>query len=125
MELSHLSEKIDFQNIDEEIKRGIKDLFFNQKVEAIYFTNNTLATRGLKAMFRMGIHIPDDVDVMAFDKSEAYNFLEYPVPHVSQPIREMGLKAVELLIDQFDGKNGNKIQKVLLETKIEVNQHIG
>ena len=115
----NLIRKVNYYKLEHEIKKAISALIKKEKVEALYFITNTLALEGLKCIFSMGIRIPDELDIMAFDHSEAYHFFQYPIPHINQPIREMGIEAVKLLVDQIENKV-KKINKIYLEASLEV-----
>lgn len=117
-----LIKRIEYSNLNNEIEVAIAELIDNEHVESIYFTTNTLALHGLKCIFGRGVKIPDDLDIMAFDSSEAYHFFQYPIPHVTQPTREMGIKSVELLIDQLEHLDLKKIRRVYLDAKLVVGQ---
>lgn len=116
---NNLIKKVKYSNLQQDIIEAVTDLTENKNVEAIYFTTNTLALEGLKCLFRMGKQIPNNLDVLTFDHSDAYYFFQHPIPHVSQPIQEMAKEAVRLLIDQMEG-NVNRINKIYLKASLEI-----
>ncbi|MCB9290771.1 MAG: substrate-binding domain-containing protein [Lewinellaceae bacterium] len=86
------------------MQTAVRSLLFDEQVEAIFFCTNTLAIEGLKQIFSLGKKVPEEVDVVAFDQSIAYDFFEYFIPHINQPIKKIGEEAVRLLIGQINGK---------------------
>ncbi len=109
--------EVTYHNFEEDMNEVIKDLVYGEKVEAIFFCTNTLAIEGLKQIFAQGIKIPNQIDVVAFDQNIAYDFFKYSVPHIKQPIKEMGQEAVRILIDQINGRV-SKINTVCLSPEL-------
>jgi LacI family transcriptional regulator len=71
------------------------------RVEGIFFATNTLSMLGIKQLMNMGLRVPEDMKVICFDKSDAFDFTEASIPYIQQPIPEMGKAAVELLVEQI------------------------
>jgi LacI family transcriptional regulator, galactose operon repressor len=115
----NLIKMIKYSDFREQIKLAVSDLVDNHKVESIYFTTNTLALEGLKYIFSLGMKIPEDIDIMAFDYSEVYNFFQYHIPHICQPTKEMGVEAVKLLIEQIE-QDTKRIKKVYLDASLSL-----
>lgn len=66
-------------------------------------------------MLRLNIKVPDEIKVACFDKNEYFDFFNAKIPHANQPVLEMGKRAVDLLIEQIEKGNNNKIL-----TKVEL-----
>jgi LacI family transcriptional regulator len=115
----NLIKKVDYYKLKQQMQVAISNLIEKEHAEAIYFTTNTLAMEGLKYIFNLGIKIPEELDILAFDHAEAYHFFHYPLPRIIQPIPEMGIKAVKLLIDQMENES-DKIYTVCMKAKLEV-----
>ncbi len=114
----NLIKKVSHSSFSEDMKKAVRELIFEDKAEAIFFCTNTLAIEGLKQIFELGKKVPEEIDVVAFDQSIAYDFFEYFIPHVNQPIAEIGREAVKLLISQIDGGDA-KVSEVCLRAKLE------
>lgn len=96
------------------------------KVDGLFVVNNNLAVATLECIQEMGLRIPQDVKVVSFDDIEMFKFSHPPITAVSQPIEDMGAKAVEVLIDKIEnGKDAKKEDKVFLPTKLVVRQSSG
>ena len=61
---------------------------------------------------REGVKIPEDMEVLCFDKIDAFSIIDYPIHYIEQPIQEMGEKAVDILMGQIDGRK-NAVHLVL------------
>jgi len=117
--------KIRYSNFKNDIHKSIMELI-NDKVQAIFFATNTIAIESLKCLFILGIKISEDLDIVAFDESEAYNFFKHPIPFIKQPIKEMGIEAVRILVNQIEQKvkKVRKINKIYLDTNLEFDTKI-
>ena len=111
--------KIMYSNLYEDIQASIVELIDKDKIQAIFFATNTIAIESLKCLIGLGINISKDIDVVAFDESESYNFFQYPIHYIKQPIDEMGIEAMRILMDQIDCKT-QKVQKVYLDASLIV-----
>jgi LacI family transcriptional regulator len=86
-------------------------------VEGIFFATNTLSMLGIRQLINSGLRIQEDVRVICFDKSDAFDFSNVTIPYIRQPIPEMGKAAVELLVKQIRQKSENP-QFIELQTRL-------
>lgn len=97
-----LTKKIRYANIEEDVSRAIRELLEkNPEVDGIFFATNSISVIGIKQLLKAGVRIPEDIKVVCFDKSEAFDFTPFPIPYVQQPIPEMSKKAVDILMEQI------------------------
>jgi LacI family transcriptional regulator len=107
--------------IDSDVSNGFNYLF-NSAItpDAIFFTSNKLAVSGLKKLIKLGVNIPNDVAVVAFDETEAYELFSVPLSFVRQPLSDIATNAVTIL--------HNKIKDPLLKKQniiLQAHLHIG
>jgi len=77
--------------------------------DAIFFATDTLAITGLKNLISLRVNIPEDVAFMSFDEAEAFALFQVPVTHYRQPLEEIGVSAVEMLLEEIqDGKEDTR-----------------
>ncbi len=90
--------------------------FKKQKIEAVLCGNDFAAAELLKLLQDRGIKVPDDLAVVGFD---GYSFCKYtPVTlaTVVQPIYDEAAIAVNLLLEQINGKEINdKLENIMLQ----------
>ncbi len=115
---SALIKKIDHRSLKSEMKRVVKELVQDAGVDAIYFHTNTLAEEGLTQMLGLDRKILKKVDVVVFDQNSSYNFLEDPIPYLHQPIKEIGQKALRILIEQIQ-EPGHELQQISFDARLE------
>lgn len=102
--LKELMIDIPFDNIEQGTKDVIQSLLRTHKdLDAIYTINNPIASAVLKAfrnaeMKKAAAHLK----LACFDDIDLFNLIDTPILSVSQPIREIGKQAAELLMDVID-----------------------
>lgn len=99
-----LVKNINYEDQEEEIKQAIISLKNNpNKVDAIFFCSRKVFITGVKYMHREGIKIPEEMEVVCFDKIDSFAITNIPINYIEQPIKKMGVKAVDVLIEQING----------------------
>jgi LacI family transcriptional regulator len=77
--------------------------------DGIFFATDTLAITGLKNLISLRVNIPEDVAFLSFDEAEAFALFQVPVTHYRQPLEEIGVSAVEMLLEEIqEGKEDNR-----------------
>ena len=78
-------------------------LLTGQPVEALFLASNKIAINGLKFINEHKLRVPEDVAVIGFDETDAYDLFYRPVTHIRQPMAEIGRKAVQALLQLIAG----------------------
>jgi DNA-binding LacI/PurR family transcriptional regulator len=74
---------------------------------AIFAANNLLAEGALMALGQLGLRVPRDVSLVAFDDVDWMAMVEPPVTAVRQPIPDMARSAAELVLRRLrEGREG-------------------
>lgn len=115
---AELIKRINHGSLKADMKKVVKELVQDAEVDAIYFHTNTLAEEGLTQMLGLDRKILKKVDVVVFDQNSSYNFLEDPIPYLHQPIKEIGQKALRILIEQIQ-QPAQELQQISYETSLE------
>jgi len=72
-----------------------------QLPEAIFCANDAIAMGCIEALAAAGIRVPEDVSIAGFDDTLGARTTVPQLTTVRQPLRAMGAKAVELLLEQI------------------------
>ncbi len=90
--------KVRLGHIQEDVESAIES-FLNTKspIEAIFFTSNLLTISGLKYLNKQRVIIPDDLGIIAFDKTDAFDLFYTTITYVNQPLPLLGKEAVRLI----------------------------
>jgi DNA-binding LacI/PurR family transcriptional regulator len=70
---------------------------------AVFCYNDATALGAMRAAHAAGLRIPQDLSVVGFDDIDLAPYFEPPLTTVAQPKREMGEKAVEMVLDLLAG----------------------
>jgi LacI family transcriptional regulator len=103
-------------------EKQVKELaqFFNRQragFDAVFFTSNNLGVAGLEAFSNLGINVPEQVSVICFDDNDLFRLGKPGITVVSQPIKQMAKKAVEVLVRQIE-QSGTEPSNIVLATQM-------
>lgn len=76
----------------------------NDKPDAVICSNDTLAVGALDYFKKQNICCPQDVSVVGFDGYQEGEFAVLPLTTIKQPLKEMGEKAAQQLVDISEGR---------------------
>ena len=91
---------------------------------AVCALSTTMLLGALKAIKEADLRIPDDISLVSFDGSKYFDFLDPAITHVSQPVNEMGLLAIKILVQQIDG-SGESGTHIELPVHLVVKDSVG
>lgn len=94
---------VGLENIAQEVHSQLENSL-GKKPEntALYFSSNKLAVAGLSYLVKNNIKVPDQVSVVAFDETDAYDLFPTEITYIQQPIEEMAEEAIKLLDGQIN-----------------------
>lgn len=90
----------------------------SEPADALFAFNNLMTQGAVLALQDMGLRWPDQVDVSGFGAFETARLYRPPLLLVAQPTYEMGRRAVELLLDQVEGRSNGTPQAITLRNQI-------
>lgn len=93
------------------------ELIKNAKCDAIFAANNMILLGVLGALSDLGLKIPDDIGLSAFDDLEWMQFCQPQITAVRQPTYEMGTTAMSLLLDRIAGST-EPVKKIMLPVEL-------
>lgn len=114
-----------YSHIKEDTRQAIDQLLQGRKpADAVFFATNSLAFEGLKYINELGIRVPEDLAVVSFDESEAFDLYHSPITFIRQPILEMGKAAVRVLLEQL--KDAEKpAEQVCIDAELVIRKSSG
>ena len=80
-------------------------LMMNPRPTAIFAMNDLMALGALRAAAEAGYSVPRDLAVVGYDNLELARFTNPPLTTISQPKKEIGAQAVNLLVDRISQKS--------------------
>jgi LacI family transcriptional regulator len=98
--------------------KAITDFLKKHKdIDALFFTTNYLGVAGLESIRSSGKKIRDEIGVVCFDDSDLFRLGSPSISVVAQPIRAIGEKAVDLIVDMLKSKKMDP-QQIVIEPEI-------
>ncbi|MEO6894978.1 MAG: substrate-binding domain-containing protein [Ginsengibacter sp.] len=114
-----------YERIEEDVAEKVKELLFPElKVDAFFFATNTLAVESLKVINQSGIKVPEELALIAFDESDAFDFFYSPLSYVSQSLEDMGKGAVKLVIERIRD-NTRDYTNLIIKEKLVLRKSCG
>jgi LacI family transcriptional regulator len=114
-----------YQSIEKDVARNIKELLIpSLKVDAFFFATNTLAVQSLKIINEFGIKVPDDLAIISFDESDAFDFFYSPLSYVNQSLEDIGKGAVKLVIERLRD-NSREYTNLIIKEKLVLRKSCG
>ncbi|MGN7720430.1 LacI family DNA-binding transcriptional regulator [Chitinophaga sp. 22620] len=111
-----------YSHIREETRQALDQLLRGRKpADAVFFATNSLAIEGLKYINELGIKVPEELAVVSFDESEAFDLYHSPITFIRQPILEMGNAAVRVLLEHI-GNGEKKPENVCIDAELVIRQ---
>ena len=86
--------------------------------DAIIASHGLLAISALQAVTSQGLRIPDELEIIGYLSDWVSEMCHPRVSFVRQNLREIGIKAFRLLIDQINGDDS--IQHVVVSARLEL-----
>jgi LacI family transcriptional regulator len=110
--------------IDSGRSMALEAMALRSRPTALFAANNFIAIGALHALDELGIRVPDDVAVVAFDDLPPAMVVFPFLTVVAQPAFEMGQQSVGLLLDRLSGR-ARKAQEIVLPTELVVRRSSG
>lgn len=96
--------------------------------DAIFCANDQMAMGCIEALSSAGVRVPEDVAVAGFDDTLVARMLVPSLTTVRQPLREMGVEAVSMLLKRIEGDEehiGGKQPSLVFPTELVVRKSVG
>ena len=104
---------------DEYYEEEIFRFLYENEVTAVFLLNGCFAAPLFNACRRLDIKIPDDLEVLCFDRIEKLHcFYQVPFMYINMPIEEMAIDATNHLIDRMEHDNSIPVLKKLYQSEV-------
>jgi LacI family transcriptional regulator, sucrose operon repressor len=97
------------------VKKILND---NPQVEAIFASDDLIATKVLREARKRNIRVPECLKIIGYDGTETTRRLLPELSTVEQPIKEMAEKAVEIIIKLINGEHEDIQLETILPIKL-------
>lgn len=79
-----------------------------ESIRALFCGCDILSIGAMEAIIEKGFNIPEDIRVCGYDDIEFAAYLRRPLTTIRQPKEIIGVKGIELLVNQLMGKNDSQ-----------------
>jgi len=117
----HTLVKIPFDATEEETNNRLKVLFEeNPQIDAVFFSTNYLAVRGLFFLKSIQKPINDGFMIVAYDDQDVFRIHTPPISVVDQPIEQIAEKIIDIILQELSADRSlpqSERSKVILPTR--------
>jgi LacI family transcriptional regulator len=92
---------------------------------AVFASNDSMAIGALRAFHDNGITVPDDIALVGFDDIPISRYIKPSLTTVHVPINEMGVLAIERLMNAVEEKNSITKEQIVFPTQISIRESCG
>jgi DNA-binding LacI/PurR family transcriptional regulator len=82
---------------------------------ALFIVNHPMTVGALRAIRDLGLRVPRDISILAFDDPTWAPFFDPPLSTIRQPTDQLGTCAAEMLIERVDGRYTGPARLMLLQ----------
>jgi LacI family transcriptional regulator len=122
--LPELVEEIVYQQEPAQLVAQMRAFFeAHPTCEAVLFSTNYLAVRGLEALQQLGRRVPQDIAVVTFDDNDLFRLYSPPITVVAQPLEALAEEVISLLLNALEGpKESSRLTQLQLTPQLVVRQ---
>ena len=117
-----MDDTLDYEEHLEILESEIVQLFkSNPKIDGVFAVNELYALSAMKVARKLGLDVPNDVQVVGFTDGVLSKHATPSLTTVSQHAQQMGEKAAHLLIDKLEIQNNDEeeqYQTVVITTDL-------
>ncbi len=89
-----------------------------QLPSAIIACYDQVAIGVMKALNEAGLRVPEDISVIGVDNIVMNDYLPVKLTSITNPVGQMGIVAVKLLMDSLNNREDHVVQNVALQSKL-------
>lgn len=88
-------------------------LKLDDKIEAVFATNDMMALGFINALKNVGLNVPNDISVVGYDNIQLAQFMTPKLTTVSQPLEDVAKTATDLLLDKIKNRKTYNSSKLI------------
>ena len=96
----------------------------NKDIDAVLFLANYLGLAGLQAFRYLKCKIPEDISVISFDDHDSFKLHTPTISVIAQPIEDIAVKSIQLLMSQMTNFEDYKIEKILKKGSLIIRESV-
>ncbi|MEN2983791.1 MAG: diguanylate cyclase [Dictyoglomaceae bacterium] len=106
-------------------RQAVKSFLDERKInfDVIVSSNDDMALGAIEELKERGYFLPEDIKVTGFDNIEEASFITPPLTTVEQPLKDIGWKATEIILNMLSKKNFSEV--IFLPTNLIIRNSCG
>lgn len=122
---NHYIQELDYEYAESEMLEVMKSMLKHpNNIDGIVFATHFLAASGLRALKKLEIRIPEEVALVSFGEMSDFDLIEPPLTSIMQPVDDLGDRAVEVLLENLEGK-AEKHKRIILNNNMVIRKSCG
>ena len=117
-----VDDSLDYEVHLDALEKEIEQLFkSNSSIDGVFAVNELYALSAMKVARKLGLDIPNDIQVIGFTDGVLSKHATPSLTTVSQHAQQMGEKAADLLIDKLESENDDEdesSQTIIIPTEL-------
>ena len=97
-----ISESLEKEQLRDSYEYIISNFDKIKECTALFITSDIVAIPTIKAIFDIGLKVPDDISIIGFDGLEISKYVRPPISTVMQPRYDMGYRSMEMLSEVIE-----------------------
>lgn len=89
---------------------------------AVVASYDQVAFGAMKAFLENGIKIPEQISIVGFDNVVMADYCPVPLTSVTNPVEQMGITAVGILLDALRNREMHVVQNVSLQSRLVIRE---
>lgn len=104
-------------------RQATKELLsLSPRPTAIFSSAGVPTVGALSELKQQGIKIPEDLSFISFDDEQWMQLVDPPITAVSQPVKQIGTEAAQLVIQLIQGWSRGEARKIVLKPKLTIRE---
>ena len=87
---------------------------------AIFASYDQIAFGAIRAFQEHGIRVPEDISIIGFDNIVMDNYHPVKLSSITNPVDQMGITAVKILLDAIKHPRSHVVQNVALQSRLVI-----
>ena len=89
-----------------------------ERPTAIIAAGNRILVGTLRAMQQLGVSVPNDISMIACDRSDVAMLYPGPITLIDRPVEDIGRTAAQLLLERLEGSGDRPAQRITFPTHL-------
>ncbi len=95
-----------------------------EKPTAVFVTNYEMTLGAVMAINERNVKVPDELSIIGFDDMDMMKVIRPPITVVSQPLKKLGEKAAEIILNKMKKEKTEQEKTFMLENRLIIRNSV-